>query len=60
MRKAGLRASSLRWLHLPCMRGDRREEGRDRDRARETAGEEEKAREERETPGRGVGDGGAQ
>ena len=42
------------------MRGDRREEGRDRDRARETAGEEEKAKEECETPERDVGDAGAQ
>lgn len=44
----------------PMMRGDRREEGRDRDGARETAGEEEKAREECETPERGTGDGRAQ
>lgn len=44
----------------PMMRGDKREEGRDRDRARETAGEEEKAREECETPERGVGDRAAQ
>lgn len=44
----------------PMMRGDNREERRDRDRVRETAGEEEKAREEFETPERGVGDGEAQ
>lgn len=42
------------------MRGDRREEERNGARAREAAGEEEKAREECETPERGVGDGGVQ
>lgn len=44
----------------PMMRGDKRTERRDRDRVKGTAGEEEKARQEFETPGRGVGDGGAQ
>lgn len=42
------------------MRGDRREEGGDRDRARKAAGEEGKAREECETPERGTGDRAAQ
>lgn len=39
--------------------GDRREEGRDRDRAGEAAGEEEKAREECETPERATREGAA-
>lgn len=38
------------------MRGDRREEGRDRDRVKETAGEEEKAKDECEAPERDMGD----
>lgn len=37
------------------MRADRREEQRDRDRVRESVGEEGKAREECETPERDVG-----
>lgn len=60
MREAELCASSLRWLHLPYIRGDRREEGHNRGGTSETDSKEEKAREECETPERGVGDRGAQ
>lgn len=60
MREPELRASSLRWLHLPYIRGDRREEGHNRDRTSETDSKEEKAREECETLTLGVGDRGAQ
>lgn len=39
------------------IKADKSEEGRDRHRARETAGEKKKAREQCETPERGMGDG---
>lgn len=51
-----MRASSLRWL---MMKGDKREERRDRDGAGEAAGEDKEAREECETPERSIRDGAA-
>lgn len=50
-----MRVTSDGFISL-MMKGDGRQEGGDRDRAREAAGEQKKAREMCETPQRGVGD----